>query len=393
MPGKQDLIRKDNILDIVNVLRQSSCFAANIAKQINLSGVAVSKILAIMKDIGIVIEDGNVQTEFGRKPTLLKLNPNFAAVAVVMANESACKVYFVSITGQIIDKVVFEDANMFISKSKVSLIQKTIADFIVKSSLKLLSIAFSISGKVNSETGEMIYAQKIEDYKNTNFKLMFERIFNVPVLVVNDMNFAIEGEKNYSENKGIMANTLYLYLDHGTGSALMLDGRIIHGYCGLAGELGLFNLSTYNTAFLGQDSRLCNNYIALNAMVNMYDAVLRGTPYDKNYDRTDSDVNKFISLYNSGDLLAHKVVDNSAKCLGSLLYSLAEFLNLKNVIISGKIKQLGDSFLNLVKEYINNNKTFVTLDVIYSVLDKEAATLGAINSAIAAGLEQYINQI
>lgn len=393
MPGKQDLIRKDNIIDIIKILRSKQSCAVDLAKELKISTVAVSKIIAYMKNIGAVEESGNLNTVCGRKPVLLKLNRNFAMIAVVVLNESATKIYFVSVNGQFVDKIIYPDTEMFVSRERIKEIEQDIKNVCKKNAdIPLISIVFSASGKINCYTGEIIYAQKIEDFRNVNFKKFFENIFHVPVIVCNDVHLAMEGEASIPERRNIMNNTLYLYIDKGMGSALMLDGKIVYGSSGLAGEIGLFDISAYETAFCNKKIKLCNNYVALNAMVNMYQCRKEKREYELNYDKTEEEINEFISLYQGGNELAREIVHRSAACLGGLIYSFAEFLNFDNVILTGGIKKMGEEYRNVLMDSINNNATFLKVDVDYSILDNEAIVIGAINRGIMVGIENYFTK-
>ena len=67
-------------------------------------------------------------------------------------------------------------------------------------------------------------------------KLITERI-GIPVNITNDANAAAIGEMTYGAAKG-MKNFIMITLGTGVGSGIVIDGNVVYGNDGFAGELG-----------------------------------------------------------------------------------------------------------------------------------------------------------
>ena len=62
--------------------------------------------------------------------------------------------------------------------------------------------------------------------------------FNVPVYVDNDANFAAYGESRMGVAAG-KRNFVYISANDGVGAGIVINGEIMHGVTGLAGEIGI----------------------------------------------------------------------------------------------------------------------------------------------------------
>ncbi len=100
------------------------------------------------------------------------------------------------------------------------------------------AIGVSTAGQVNAETGSIIYANSnIPGYTGTEIKKELTGLFDVPVMVENDVNSAAMGEASYGAGKDYDS---FLCLTYGTGvgGAIIQEGALFHGSSFSAGEFG-----------------------------------------------------------------------------------------------------------------------------------------------------------
>ena len=85
-------------------------------------------------------------------------------------------------------------------------------------------------------------------------KLLSEAVGGLPVALTNDANAAAVGEMTYGAARG-MKNFIMITLGTGVGSGIVINGEVVYGHDGFAGELG-HTAAVHNN---GGDSRLsCN---------------------------------------------------------------------------------------------------------------------------------------
>ncbi|MBQ1929654.1 MAG: ROK family protein, partial [Bacteroidales bacterium] len=68
-------------------------------------------------------------------------------------------------------------------------------------------------------------------------KEVSENLNNIPVTITNDANAAAVGEMKYGAAKG-MKNFIMITLGTGVGSGIIINGELVYGHDGFAGELG-----------------------------------------------------------------------------------------------------------------------------------------------------------
>ena len=74
--------------------------------------------------------------------------------------------------------------------------------------------------------------------KNVEFaKILSANLGGIPVSLTNDANAAAIGEMTYGAAKG-MKNFIMITLGTGVGSGIIIDGKLVYGHDGFAGELG-----------------------------------------------------------------------------------------------------------------------------------------------------------
>ena len=109
---------------------------------------------------------------------------------------------------------------------------------LIKNETDYDAIGVSTAGQVNAETGSIIYANSnIPGYTGTEIKKELTGLFDVPVMVENDVNSAAIGEAFYGAGKDYDS---FLCLTYGTvvGGAIIQDGALFHGSSFSAGEFG-----------------------------------------------------------------------------------------------------------------------------------------------------------
>jgi glucokinase len=233
----------------------------------------------------------------------------------------------------------------------------------IKSLLRSLDGDFSLAGvSVCAPTGSESCGT-IADATNLNWprrvpvRQMLESIFDVPVTVSNDANAAAVGEMLFGAAQGC-ENFVCITLGTGLGSGIILNGKLITGTNGHAGELG------HVTAI--DDGRLCNcgrkgcleTYVSARGIVQTVlesdQSLLKQSML--NPAKIEELTPKLITkAAKQGDKLALQAFDYTGKILGKKLADTVAILNPELIILTGGLSKAGHFLLNPTKKYMEEH--------------------------------------
>ena len=89
----------------------------------------------------------------------------------------------------------------------------------------------------NYFTGSIEFAPNLNWKGVIPFVQMLEERVSIPVTLTNDANAAAIGEMTYGAARG-MKDFIVITLGTGVGSGIVVDGNLVYGHDGFAGELG-----------------------------------------------------------------------------------------------------------------------------------------------------------
>lgn len=384
--GKQSLLRSMNRELILTVLSKQSMSNSDLAKTIKLSNTGVVTIIDEMVQEGLLLKTDAEITSVGRRPILLNINPEYGMVMVVMFSA------FVEVNLYSLNREVVYSYNEAIdgpySDARLDRLLKKMSDIVREkfSERRLVCICISAPGKVNTHTGEIIYAPFFETYHGQNLKSVFHDEFGVPVFIKNDIRFALLAEKSDGECKDIINDTVYIQLGDGIGGAMFLDGKLYEGKNGLNGEIGLFLVDCLHQSNLldkgGQRKyfyQVCSLYRIMEAVK---DGIREGMPCSIGKLPEEITAQDVAQAYEEGDSLCCEVVDGTARVAANVLKSLFEMLDFDLILVSKDRLPFGEKYLRAISSYVNADNNNVHIEVRFSTFGREGVEIGAKNFAI-----------
>ena len=219
-------------------------------------------------------------------------------------------------------------------------------------------------------------------------QLVSER-FGLPCRITNDANAAAMGEMTYGAAKG-MKNFIMITLGTGVGSGIVIDGNVVYGHDGFAGELG------HTTAVRGENARPCNcgkmgcleAYASATGVARTAKEILTSTTKDTLLRQLDVDNITSKDVYDAaeqGDEVAKEIFDFTGTILGQQLADFIAFSAPEAIVLFGGLTKSGDWIKRPIEQAMNNNVLPLwknKVKVLFSDLkEADAAVLGA--SALA----------
>lgn len=251
------------------------------------------------------------------------------------------------------------------------------------------------TNKIKSMTGIGIgvpngnfYTGCIDNAVNLNFKgeiplrNMIQKRIDCKVVVTNDANAAAYGEMVYGGARG-MKDFIMITLGTGVGSGIVVNGKMVYGHDGYAGELG------HTIIFPG--GRMCKcgrqgcleRYTSAGGIKRTYIELMKKEYGDLfTLEKEDAVSSKQISdAAEAGDPIAKKVFDFTGYILGLSLANAAAITSPKAIFLMGGPVKAGNILLDPLKKSFEENVLFYYKDKIKILVshlnENEAAILGA----------------
>lgn len=213
---------------------------------------------------------------------------------------------------------------------------------------------------------------------------MLKEKIGIPVAITNDANAAAIGEMTYGAARG-MKDFIMITLGTGVGSGIVINGQLVYGHDGFAGELGHVIVRRTNGRQCGCGRTGClETYASATGVartarefleIRKDPSSLRNLPIQ---DITSKDV---YDAAVSGDKLAQEIFEFTGTLLGEAFADFAVFSSPKAFILFGGLVKSGELIMRPIREAMEKNMLNIfknKIQVIPSELkESDAAVLGA----------------
>lgn len=212
----------------------------------------------------------------------------------------------------------------------------------------------------NIITGSIDYAPNIAWAHNGCVplaKMFSDRLGGLPVTLTNDANAAAIGEMTFGIAKG-MKHFIILTLGTGVGSGIVIDGKLVYGHDGFAGELGHVNIK--------QGGRLCGcgshgcleTYCSATGLAKTTKEWLHESDEPSLLrDIPEEDINSWEveKCARKGDAMANRIYDYTGRLLGRACADFMAFSSPEAFIFFGGMAKAGELLLKPIREAFDQN--------------------------------------
>ncbi len=217
-------------------------------------------------------------------------------------------------------------------------------------------------------------------------KLLSKAMNGLPVALTNDANAAAVGEMTYGAARG-MKNFIMITLGTGVGSGIVINGEVVYGHDGFAGELG-------HTSAVRNNGRTCG--CGKTGCLEAYASAIGVARTAREWLELSDEPSVLRSLDNitskdvydaakEGDKIAIKIFEFTGKILGRSFADFIAFSAPEAIVLFGGLARSKEFLLDPIKEAMNANVLPLWRDkveIVFSQLkESDAAILGA--SALA----------
>jgi len=269
-------------------------------------------------------------------------------------------------------------------------------------------IGFCAPGPLDSHTGVLYDPPNLRSWHNVPIKRILEDEFKVPVHVGNDANLAGLGEYMYGAGRGLR-DMIYVTVSTGIGGGIIIDGKILEGISGTAGEVGHMTIDMHgpvcNCGNIG-----CVEAIASGTAIARQAAAAiaagrgggilaqlpayQADPHKDIAGRSaaelgaapplhlelEVDARLVVKAAEAGDPVARQIIDDAATAIGVAMVNLIHLFNPQMIVIGGGVSKAGDLLFGPIQRVVNQRAMRVpaqAVKIVPAALGENVGLIGA----------------
>lgn len=234
---------------------------------------------------------------------------------------------------------------------------------------KVKGIGIGSPGPLDSRNGLITCPPNLTSWKNVPILQIVENSLSMQVILENDANVAALAEKwvgAAQEND----NFVYVTISTGIGSGIMMDGKLLRGLKGNAGDIGHTVIDpSFGSCICGQHG--CLEAIASGAAIAHKGSAIIGEKI------STKDV---FLLYKKGHREIVHYIDYVFNILGMASVNIINTFDPEKIVIGGGVSKVGDILFNSIRSYVQQyalNPTGRNTEVVPAKLQQHSGVIGA----------------
>ena len=356
---ERSFIRTYNRYNILNAIRTAGMISRiDISRGLGLSKASLTGITAELIAEGLILEKQPGAYQVGRRPILLAINPDGAYAVGVSITVNQIQAVIINFQAEIKTSHAFTLKRSYYSPEElVEKIARTVETCIEKSTGlggKISGVGISVPGLVDSKSGIIRYLPNY-GWTDINLKEMLQNRLGFVTYIDNDANNVTIAEHWFGNGSG-SENFIVLILENGVGAGYVLNGQLIRGNLGIAGEFGHLSVNP--------DGPLCRcgKRGCIEAYSGIY-AIMKDASKIEASGKISATSKKSMSFKNvvdeakKGNSELIKIFDQAGKVLGIGISQLITLVNPEKIIITGTGIEAGELLLTPMFEAIKNYRS------------------------------------
>ncbi|MDD2355379.1 MAG: ROK family protein [Lachnospiraceae bacterium] len=262
----------------------------------------------------------------------------------------------------------------------------------------LAGIGVSATGQIDPHTGTVVGAAgHIPNYIGSHIAENFHKAFNLNVAVANDADCSLLGECSYGAAQGAR-NVIMMTLGTGVGGGILVDGKLVSGSRGAAGEIGHIIINDDGEKCSCGNKGCLEHYASTKALVNkVRKAVSDGSISPSCLNHVSTTAYNDLSYINGKTIfealsdstcnggsdrnVLFNIVDQWENYIADGLVSLVHIFNPDSIIIGGGVSEAGEMLVGPIRNKVLNRAmpSFTDgLSIKAAELGNESGMIGAV---------------
>jgi predicted NBD/HSP70 family sugar kinase len=368
---------RQRVMEIVRMHGRVS--QADIARATGLSRTTVSTLIAELKESGLVVdlETTPRQARGGRPGVELALRDPSQVVAGFDFGHSHVGVAMADLGHTVLAE---SRSELDVNRNAVEALDsaaRMFQELLTRTGVdrkNVLGAGIGIPGPVDRGRGTAGSATILPDWVGLRIASEMELRLGIPVQIENDANLGALAELTWGAGRDC-SNFAYVKAATGIGAGIVIDGRLLRGATGTAGEIG------HTTLDEGGPLCYCGNRGCL-------ETVASGPAIVELVGQMNGELlslSQIVQLAAAGDVRCRRAVADAGREIGVAVAGLCNLINPERVIIGGLLSRAGEVLLRPLRESIQRHAVQAAaeiVDVRTAVFVERAELLGSVALAL-----------
>ncbi len=333
-------IREMNTINVLDELRTNGPLSrARIASRLGLTRATVSNIVSPLLKSALINETEFDDKGSGRPGMLLNLNPELGCMIAVEIDLDCVSLVLAKVGLEVIWK--HREPVGVGDSLEVTLVraENMVQQALVKArrrKLRCFGICVAWAGLVNREDGRLEYGPT-SGWRSVPLRADWERRFGVPIYVENEAHSGAIAAYHFGPRAGAR-NFVYLSVGVGLAAGIFVDGILLRGKRGFAGQVGhTFFEENGKTCACGKQGCWVTEVGAKAVVQKLIDA---GVQIPQATRAGGDWIELIAAKASAGDGAVLKVLSQVGRQLGYGAARIVETFNPSTVIVGGRLAQL-----------------------------------------------------
>src|SRR5712664_2364142 len=348
--GSLAWLRDRNRERVVGVLRERGRISqADIARVTGLSRTTVHTLVSELKVSGLVqeIEVGVSDVRGGRPAMQLTLRRSSLAVVGIDFGHSHVQVAVADIAHNVLaERRCDLDVNHH-AREALDTSARMVGEVLAEARVERKSVVgagIGIPGPVDRARGTVGSTSILPGWTGLRIGSEMQERLGIPVEIENDANLGALAELTWGAGREC-SNFAYIKAATGIGAGLVIDGRLLHGVTGTAGEIGHTTLDE-SGALCYCGNRGCLETKASGPAIIQLVGLLDGEV---------PTLSRIVELAVAGDLRCRRAISDAGHEIGVAVAGLCNLINPERVIVGGLLSRTGEVLLQPMRESIRRH--------------------------------------
>ena len=361
---------------------------AQIAKALELTPAAITKITARLIEAGMIEETGDLEGSKNRRSIGLKLNTTRFRVIGIKFARSLVQIGVFGLCGNALSienlPTVYDNT---IDDTIATIHQRV--EQLLDNDPSIVAIGMAVPGPYLRNVGRTAVVSSMQGWRRINFIDEFVTAFRVPVFIEQDARAGALAHYLFDPSVHADGNLAYYLVGEGVGLGVIDNGRLINGFLGAATEIGHISIDVNGRPCDCGNIGCLERYCSTPAIHDML--IADGTVVPGAADMTHAEAARALFTKASvGDEDAASMVREIGRYVGYGCVTIFNGYNPEHIIIGDIVAEAGPMLLDEVRATVAeraipeiNAATSITL----STLPTDAAVSGAAAVAVTQFLE------